>query len=135
MYSSKKIADNIRTLSKEHKISQKDLLSKCDLGVNTITKLSNGTDILVKNLVKIADELNCSIDYLIGRSDMVNIQKTGLSSDELLLIKKLRALPKDGQDEIIHIINYKYEQYQQKKMKLSSTSGSTTADNVNDMLA
>ncbi len=65
----------------------------------------------------------------------MNIQKTGLSSDELLLIKKLRALPKDGQDEIIHIINYKYEQYQQKKMKLSSTSGSTTADDVHDMLA
>lgn len=131
MYSSEKLADNIRATAKKNKISQKDLLLKCDLGVNTITRLSNGTDILAKNLVKIADELNCSIDYLVGRSPLVNIQKSELSSEELLFIEKLRALPEDSQDEIIHMLNYKYEQYQKKRKMLSSTSGSSTTDDHN----
>ncbi len=135
MYSSEKLADNIRATAKKNKISQKDLLLKCDLGVNTITRLSNGTDILAKNLVKIADELNCSIDYLVGRSPLVNIQKSELSSEELLFIEKLRALPEDSQDEIIHMLNYKYEQYQKKRKMLSSTSGSSTTDDHNNMLA
>lgn len=134
MYSSEKLADNIRETAKKNKISQKDLLLKCDLGVNTITRLSNGNDILTKNLVKIADELNCSIDYLVGKSNIMNIQKSGLSSEELLFIERFRSLPEDSQDEIIHMLNYKYEQYQKKRKRLSSTSGSTTpADN--NMLA
>lgn len=135
MYSSENLANNIRALSKENKISQKDLLSKCNLGVNTITKLSNGTDILVKNLVKIADELNCSVDYLLGRSNFPDIQKKNVSSGDLLFLKKLHSLPEDSQDEIIHMVNYKYEQYQKKRNRLSSTSGSATTDDTHDMLA
>lgn len=135
MYSSENLANNIRALSKENKISQKDLLSKCNLGVNTITKLSNGTDILVKNLVKIADELNCSVDYLLGRSNFPDIQKKNVSSGDLLFLKKLHSLPEDSQDEIIHMVNYKYEQYQKKRSRLSSTSGSATTDDTHDMLA
>lgn len=135
MYSSENLANNIRALSKEKKISQKDLLSKCNLGVNTITKLSNGTDILVKNLVKIADELDCSVDYLLGRSNFPDIQKKNVSSGDLLFLKKLHSLPEDSQDEIIHMVNYKYEQYQKKRNRLSSTSGSTTTNDSQDMLA
>lgn len=135
MYSSENLANNIRALSKENKISQKDLLSKCNLGVNTITKLSNGTDILVKNLVKIADELDCSVDYLLGRSNFPDIQKKNVSSGDLLFLKKLHSLPEDSQDEIIHMVNYKYEQYQKKRSRLSSTSGSATTDDTHDRLA
>lgn len=135
MYSPENLANNIRELAKKNKISQKDLLLKCDLGVNTITRLSNGTDILTKNLVKFADELNCSIDYLVGRSNQIKISRSNLSPDELLFIEKFRSISKESQDEIIHMLNYKYDQYQKKRMRLSSTSGSTTTDDTQDMLA
>ncbi len=135
MYSPENLASNIRELAKKNKISQKDLLSKCDLGVNTITRLSNGTDILTKNLVKFADELNCSIDFLVGRSNQIKISHSNFSPDELLLIEKFRSISKENQDEILHMLNYKYDQYQKKRMRLSSTSGSETADDAKDMLA
>ena len=86
-------------------------------------------------LIKIANYFNCSIDYLVGRSDSITIQKSELSSEELLFIEKLRALPEDSQDEILHMINYKYEQYQKKRKRLSSTSESATTDGSHDMLA
>lgn len=135
MYSPENLANNIRELAKKNKISQKDLLLKCDLGVNTITRLSNGTDILTKNLVKFADELNCSIDYLVGRSNQIKISQSNFSPDELLFIEKFRSISKESQDEITHILNYKYEQYQKKRKRLSSNSGAETDDGFHNMLA
>lgn len=135
MYTPEKLAENIRAIAKKNKISQKDLLLRCDLGVNTITRLSNGTDILTKNLVKFAEELDCSVDFLLGRSNFPDIQKKDISSEDLLFLKKLHSLPEDSQDEIIHMVNYKYEQYQKKRSRLSSTSGSATTNDSQDMLA
>ncbi len=86
-------------------------------------------------LIRIANYFNCSIDYLVGRSDCITVQKSELSSEELVFLEKLRTLPEDSQDEIVHMINYKYEQYQKKRNRLSSTSGSATVNDVNDMLA
>ncbi|MCM1121800.1 MAG: helix-turn-helix domain-containing protein [Ruminococcus flavefaciens] len=86
-------------------------------------------------LIKIANYFNCSIDYLVGRSDCISIQKSELSSEELLFMKKLRTLPEDSQEEIVHMINYKYEQYQKKRNKLLSNSESITTDDFHNMLA
>lgn len=135
MYTPEKLAENIRAMAKKSNISQKDLLSKCELGVNTITRLSKGTDILTKNLVKIADELNCSIDYLVSRSNQTKVYQSSFSTDELLFIERFRSISKESQDEILHILNYKYDQYQKKRMRLSSTSGTETEDDVHNMLA
>lgn len=86
-------------------------------------------------LIKIANYFDCSIDYLVGRSDCMQIQKSELSSEELLFMEKLRSLPKDSQDEIVHMINYKYEQLQKKRKKSSSASESTATDDLHNMLA
>lgn len=50
-------------------MSVKKLLLECEMGPNTVQKLSKGTDIVTQNLVKIADFLGCSTDYLLGRTD------------------------------------------------------------------
>lgn len=86
-------------------------------------------------LIKISNYFNCSIDYLVGKSNVMNIQKSELSSEELLFIERLRSLPEDSQDEIIHMLNYKYEQYQKKRRRLSSSSGTETDDGFHNMLA
>lgn len=67
------VAERIKIRAKEKGISVKKLLEKCDLGVNTVTKMSNGTDIVSQNLLKIADGLECSVDYLLGRTENPNI--------------------------------------------------------------
>lgn len=135
MYDANEIAIKINQILKEKQLSQKDMLENCKLSKNAISSmLSRGSMLRADNLARIADYLDCSIDYLVGRSTLIRIQKSELSSEELIFIERLRALPEDSQDEIIHMLNYKYEQYQKKRKRLSSTSGSTTTDN-NNMLA
>lgn len=135
MYDANEIALKINQILKEKQLSQKDMLENCKLSKNAISSmLSRGSMLRADNLARIADYLDCSIDYLVGRSTLIRIQKSELSSEELIFIEKLRALPEDSQDEIIHMLNYKYEQYQKKRKRLSSTSGSTTPKN-NNMLA
>ncbi|MCM1223686.1 MAG: hypothetical protein NC548_55475 [Lachnospiraceae bacterium] len=58
---------------KERKISVNQLLIDCNLGKNTIFKMGNGIDILSQNLAKIADYLEISVDYLLGRKDTPEI--------------------------------------------------------------
>lgn len=63
------IADRIKTQAKQQGVTVKKLLDNCGLGPNTVTKLSSGADIRSQTLVKIADYLDCSVDYLLGRTE------------------------------------------------------------------
>lgn len=47
----------------------------CKLGIDTISKMSKGTDILTLNFAKIADHLDGSVDYLLGRTDKPEANK------------------------------------------------------------
>ena len=69
MYNSQEIANRIKLMIKSNGISQKTMLTECGLGINTISQMSKGNDMLSKNLARIADYLNCSVDYLLGRTD------------------------------------------------------------------
>jgi DNA-binding Xre family transcriptional regulator len=83
MYNSQIIAENIKDMAKKKKLTMGNLLSSCGLGVNTIYKMSKGTDILVQNFAKIADTLECSIDYLLGRTEVpeLNILSPTIASE------------------------------------------------------
>lgn len=69
MYNSQEIANRIKSRAKQQKKSLGEVLTACELGKNTVSKISKGTDILTLNFAKIADQLDCSIDYLLGRTD------------------------------------------------------------------
>lgn len=71
-------------------------------------------------LIKIANYFGCSIDYLVGRSDCMEIQKSEISDVELQFLEKLRTLPEDSQEEILYILNYKYNKLKNKKKETSS---------------
>ncbi len=69
MYHSNEIADRIKARAKEQGHTLREMLTACGLGINTVSKISGGTDILTLNFAKIADYLDCSVDYLLGRTD------------------------------------------------------------------
>lgn len=69
IYNSQEIAKRIKGRAKELKKPLGEVLSACELGVNTVNKISRGNDILTLNFAKIADYLDCSVDYLLGRTD------------------------------------------------------------------
>lgn len=68
-YSSKNVAENIKLVAKDKNLTLKNILNDCGLGINTISKLSKGATINFIALSLIADELDVSVDYLVGRTE------------------------------------------------------------------
>lgn len=69
MYKSTIVAERIKQLTKSKGISIKQLLIDCEMGKNSITHMTNGSMPKGDTLGKVSDYLNCSVDYLLGRTD------------------------------------------------------------------
>ena len=69
MYDMLDAAFRIKKLAKSRNVQLNSMLTACGLNVNTISNMTNGTVPLSTNLAKIADYLDCSTDYLLGRTD------------------------------------------------------------------
>lgn len=68
------IAHVIKELAKAKGISTTKMLEACNLNKNTLSSMqSRGSMLKVDSLAKIADYLDCSVDYLLGRTDIPNI--------------------------------------------------------------
>lgn len=72
MYITQDIANRIKSTSKLKQVSMKELLSSCELNINAISEFSKGKHLSCISLGKIADYLDCSVDYLLGRTDTPN---------------------------------------------------------------
>lgn len=75
MYITQDIANRIKlSLKIQHK-STKDMLADLDMGINAISEFAKGKQMSCISLAKIADYLNCSVDYLLGRTDKPEVNK------------------------------------------------------------
>lgn len=77
------VAERIKIQAKQKGISVKKVLESCNLGANTVTKMASGTDIVSQNLLKIADCLGCSVDYLLGRTDMPDMASNDITKSSI----------------------------------------------------
>lgn len=69
LYNPNKIADAIKAQARSRGVSLKDVLLACGMGSNSMSSLRHGKMLGADRLAKIADVLDCSVDYLLGRSD------------------------------------------------------------------
>lgn len=67
MYNSHNIATVIKQQAKSKNVVIKTMLQDLDLGSNTMSAMYHGKTIASDSLARIADYLNCSVDYLLGR--------------------------------------------------------------------
>ena len=75
LYNSPKVANNIKRYAKTKSISLKSILLECGLGSNTFSHMLHGKAIAFDSLAKIADYLDCSVDYLLGRTDNPEVNR------------------------------------------------------------
>ena len=80
MYYSQLTAERIKYRLKVCGIPMKTMLSDLELGINTVSKLAKGDEISYVSFAHIAEYLNCSTDYLLGRTDQVDVN-TGKAVD------------------------------------------------------
>lgn len=76
MHNSQEVATTIKLLTKSKNISVGRLLSDCELSKNTLSSMQAGGYLpRLETIAKIADYLDCSVDYLLGRTDNPEINK------------------------------------------------------------
>ena len=75
MYVNQEMANRIKSRAKIQKISMKTMLTDLELGINLVSHLAKGQNITAINLARIADYLDCSVDYLLGRTDKPEVNK------------------------------------------------------------
>lgn len=70
MYISTVVVERIKKFAKTKNISITKMLMECELNKNTLSSMqSRGSWPQANSLAKIADYLDCSVDYLLGRTD------------------------------------------------------------------
>lgn len=74
MYKSNITRQRIIEIAAKKGMTQKELLEKCELNKMYMQNLKEKV-IKADNLIKIADELEVSTDYLLGRTDNPKINK------------------------------------------------------------
>ena len=73
MNSAQEVSATILSLMKQRDVLNKQLLGDLGLGKNFLSHMADGHIPSSENLAKIADYLNCSMDYLMGRTDKQEI--------------------------------------------------------------
>lgn len=68
MYISADIPERIKKLAKEQKKAVKTMLAELNMGPNTMSNFKTSMP-KADTLARIADYLDCSVDYLLGRTD------------------------------------------------------------------
>ena len=69
LYNSANVAERIRAMLRIRKSTAKKMLKELGLGDNMMTMMRTSMP-KADNLAKIADYLDCSVDYLLGRTDV-----------------------------------------------------------------
>lgn len=75
MYKSLNVAEVIKARAKQKGVILKDMLSELGLGSNTMSNMRHNRMIAADSLARIADYLDCSVDYLLGRTDKPEINR------------------------------------------------------------
>lgn len=118
MYESNIIADRIKIYAKQNKIQIKKMLEECGLSKNSLSSMLSGSTPKSENLAKIADYLDCSVDYLLGRTDIAERQHltsaealVTVNSKENILLLNFRNMNTAGQDYILQTIDMAKDKY------------------------
>lgn len=110
MFTAQESANRIKEIAQDKGVLIKDLLDACELSKNALSSmLSRGSWLRPSSLAKIADHLDVSVDYLLGRSDSPT-----LACDDLLKM----AAEIDDPDELralLDIVNKKLQGRRAKK--------------------
>lgn len=67
MYKSSDVADRLRSMAKLRGITMKEALKDADVSTNIMTNMRKSMP-NATTLAKLADRLECSVDYLLGRT-------------------------------------------------------------------
>lgn len=102
MYTAEKTITNIKRAIEERGYSQKKVYSACNINENTVSRMNDSKGISSFYLAKIADYLNCSVDYLLGRQ----VSTPELSENESILLSFFRECSENSQKILLDLAEH-----------------------------
>lgn len=103
---------NLKEARNEKGLSQKDVAKYINLTQQTYSDYETGrTNPDIETLIKIADLLNISVDYLLGRSDdfgAISIKKSSpaMTAEEQALLNDFRSLPRQERVQAAEYVHF-----------------------------
>lgn len=76
MYKSSDVADRLKDVARLRGVTMKEVLADCGLNYNMMTGMRSSMP-KADSLAKLADRLECSVDYLLGRTAELATAGTG----------------------------------------------------------
>ena len=76
MYKSSDVADRLKDVARLRGVTMKEVLADCGLNYNMMTGMRSSMP-KADSLAKLADRLECSVDYLLGRTAELTTAGTG----------------------------------------------------------
>ena len=97
MLNSQLIAQRIKQQVKNNGSTVKQLCGDLEIGINALSRLASGEKMSYQTFTQIADYLDCSVDYLLGREKPCKV----LTETEESLINAFRKLSPVEQGQVI----------------------------------
>lgn len=106
MYKTTETVTRIKETARKKGIKISDMLSQCDLSISTLSSMNKrGSWVQANSLAKIADCLDVSVDYLLGRTGTPDIDPTDRMQAEFFETFKNLSVP-----DKIAVMNFAFEQ-------------------------
>ena len=106
MYNAQELVERIKEQAKMQDELIKDVLAACDLNVNSLSQMTDKKGLSSFSLAKIADYLNCSTDYLLGRTAAPSTDNTSMSSEEKEVLALMSTLNDEGIKQLLKQARY-----------------------------
>ncbi len=114
------IGYRIKQRRNELKFTQPYIKELTGISSGNLSEYENGSKLpSALTIITLSKVLNCSTDWIL-KGESLNGES--LTSEELHNLEKFRALPKDSQEELIYMLNYKYSKYKNREKETSSLS-------------
>lgn len=120
------IAYAIKEQCKKNKVAIAKVLNECNVNRNFIYDLEKkSTSPSCDKISRIADRLNCSVDYLLGRTYQVSVNKgsnafiqTDITFEQKRLMSLFEKISDDDKQKLIEYAEMLYEHSEMKKDKI-----------------
>lgn len=83
MFNGEQVVSRINDIIHQKKIVKGKMLDQLGCGVNTLSFLKQGKEVSYITVAKIADYLDCSVDYLLGRTENPAICNNSISTGDI----------------------------------------------------
>ena len=107
------LGEKVRTIRKSHELNQKEFALKIGVSQGTLSDIERGVCLpSCETIIALKNTFQCDLNWLLSDDESFSPTPTYISSEELKLLTRIRALPAQEKKELYEIIDIKMRKNQ-----------------------